>query len=181
MVLKNQNGSILIFSLLVLLLLTFAGISGLNTTDVEISTSSNSLLYKQNLYAAEGTATEGARWLRNQASDEGTLPGRTFTGLESITHDRSNKAEIQAELADFRNSSNWVLPTAEDPNTVAGTQANTSYRIMDFGISAGESLTLNNTTGGVKHEYVIDGRYIANSGARQGDVSIEKAFRIRVK
>ncbi|WP_321530148.1 hypothetical protein [uncultured Desulfuromonas sp.] len=177
----KQDGSALIYSMLILLLLTIAGITALNTTNIEISTSKNSLIYKQSQYAAEAVSTEGSRWLRNLANDEGSLPSQTFTGLEKITHDRSAKDELQIELADFRNSVNWTSPAAEDANTVAGTYDNTSYRIMDFGIADGESLVLNNTTGGVKHEFVINGRYNVDSGARKADVTIENALRIRVK
>ncbi|SDE57857.1 pilus assembly PilX family protein [Desulfuromonas thiophila] len=179
--LQNEKGSVLIFSLLVLLILTIAGISGLNTTDVEISTSLNSLVYKQNLYEAEGTATEGARWLRNLANDEGSLPGQTFTGLGLTAHDRMAKEDLKNELNTFRNPVNWTAPSADEPNTVAGTRPNTSYRIIDYGAGAGESLSLNNSTGGIKHDYVINGRYSSTSGARQGDVRIEKGLRIRVK
>ncbi|UCF83665.1 MAG: hypothetical protein JSV50_21290 [Desulfobacteraceae bacterium] len=50
---KNENGSVLVVALLILVLLTIIGISAMSTTNVELKISGNEKSYKMALYAAE--------------------------------------------------------------------------------------------------------------------------------
>ena len=50
---KNEDGSVLVVALLILVLLTIIGISAMSTTNVELKISGNEKSYKMALYAAE--------------------------------------------------------------------------------------------------------------------------------
>jgi len=52
-ILKNEDGSALLISLLILLLLTLLGIFATNTTNIEIQIAGNDKLHKLGFYAAE--------------------------------------------------------------------------------------------------------------------------------
>lgn len=50
---KNENGSVLVVSLLILMLLTIIGIAAMSTTNVELRIAGNEKYYKMALYAGE--------------------------------------------------------------------------------------------------------------------------------
>ena len=50
---KNEDGSVLVVAILILVLLTIIGISAMSTTNVELKISGNEKSYKMALYAAE--------------------------------------------------------------------------------------------------------------------------------
>lgn len=178
---NKETGSVLFFAIMVLLLLTIAGLSALDTSETEISTTMNSLIYKQNLYEAEATATEAISRIKNVAETPGTLPHNNFNWVQLSTSSHKDQTSLQNELSNLRNTSLWNSLATSNPNNAAGTLSDTTYRAMDFGASMGESLSLNNSMGGVKHEYAVIGRYNQNTGARRGQTMVEKGFRVRVE
>lgn len=177
----NENGSVLIFTLLILILVTIAGISGLNTTDMEMVSSMNTVTHKQNLYAAEGATNQGARLLSNLADTPSSFVDTTYPWLQSTSGSHSDTAAMDDDLEDLRDSSTWTDPTDANPNNVFGIEANTTYRIMDFGVAMGGTLGLN-APSTIKHDYVVMGRYNSTDGAaRRGEIIVEKAYRLRVE
>jgi len=63
--LKNDDGSVLVLALVMLVLLTLLGISASRTSSIEIQISGNDMIYKQNLYMAEAGAMEAVQELEN--------------------------------------------------------------------------------------------------------------------
>ncbi len=63
--LKNDDGSVLVLALVMLVLLTVLGISASRTSSIEIQISGNDKVYKENLYMAEAGAMEAAQELEN--------------------------------------------------------------------------------------------------------------------
>ncbi|NOX33909.1 MAG: hypothetical protein GXP56_09260 [Deltaproteobacteria bacterium] len=59
--LKNEEGFVLIASMLFLVVLTIIGIAATNTTTIETNIAGNEKIYKQNFYLAEGAAREAAQ------------------------------------------------------------------------------------------------------------------------
>jgi Tfp pilus assembly protein PilX len=58
--LSEEDGSILIVTLIILVLLTLLGIFATKTTEVEIQIAGNDMRYKRNLYSADAAAMECA-------------------------------------------------------------------------------------------------------------------------
>jgi len=63
--LKNDDGSVLVLALIMLVLLTLLGIAASRTSSIDIQISGNDIIYKQNLYMAEAGAMEAAQKLEN--------------------------------------------------------------------------------------------------------------------
>jgi len=75
--LKNDDGSVLVLALIMLLLLTLLGIAASRTASIDIQISGNDIIYKQNLYRAEAAAMEAAQFLQDtdlNTSPPGWLP-----------------------------------------------------------------------------------------------------------
>ena len=64
---NNEDGSIIIAALLVLVLLTIVGIASTNTSNTEIQIASHTTAYRQNLYRAEGATIEAATLLEGES------------------------------------------------------------------------------------------------------------------
>jgi len=65
-ILKNEEGTVIVVALLILVLLTIIGISGTNTTVTELQIVGNDARYKQNFYNAEAGLIRdivNPRWL----------------------------------------------------------------------------------------------------------------------
>ena len=59
--LKNEDGTVLVLALIMLVLLTLIGISATTTSMIETRISGNERVYKQNFYAAEAAAMHCAQ------------------------------------------------------------------------------------------------------------------------
>lgn len=62
---NNQQGFILVLSLVMLAVLSVIGIAALNTTDVELQIAGNDKAEKVVFYSAESGCRRGGQWLRN--------------------------------------------------------------------------------------------------------------------
>ena len=63
--LRNEEGSAIVASLMILVILTIIGISATNTTSVELQIVRIDGIYKQNLYLAEAAAQEAIQRIWN--------------------------------------------------------------------------------------------------------------------
>lgn len=59
----NEAGSLIVFIMMVLALLTVIGLASINTASTEIEIAGAELIYQDNFYLAEGAAMEAASWL----------------------------------------------------------------------------------------------------------------------
>lgn len=85
--LTNENGSVLLISMLVLLILTIIGIQALDTTDIELSVAANDRTYKEALNAADGGSYVAIKVV-SQALNESGSPTLTAP-LTYIANDGS--------------------------------------------------------------------------------------------
>jgi hypothetical protein len=65
---KNEDGTVLVIALIILVFLTLIGITISATTEVEIQIAGNERLYKDNLYTAEAAAMECAQMMEELGS-----------------------------------------------------------------------------------------------------------------
>lgn len=175
----NEQGFVLITSMMMLVVLMIIGIAATNTTTTELQISGNDKAATMNFYEAEGTAYEGARWLKefNYEMEADSIP----TFMEVTTSDRqvdTFKADQQNELnIGIRDPTTWVAEGETGENSINGTLNNTSYRIVGLGASEGSSISLNSSLGQIRHKYAVVGRYNNDAGGRRGNVMIEMGVR----
>jgi hypothetical protein len=62
---KNEEGSVLVISLVILAVLVVLGISAATTSNIELRIATNNEIYTENLYLAEAAAVEGAQDLED--------------------------------------------------------------------------------------------------------------------
>ncbi len=65
-IIKNENGSIILVSMIVLVMLTLFGMSAMTTSTIELQISGNEASYKETFYSAESGWNLAAAWLDDQ-------------------------------------------------------------------------------------------------------------------
>jgi len=153
--LKNEDGSILVISLLMLMLLTLLGISATTTSTIEIQTAGNERVYKQNLYLAEAAAMHGAQDLENTDLANNT-PTWLLGPLVNVDLDNDNIPDDNVWSANS-------LPSI-DPSRVLATSE---------GLAPGASLDM---TKGSVYAYKVYGRSNRGNGLAFVEVGYRKAF-----
>jgi hypothetical protein len=160
--LNNEDGSVLILSLIILVVLTLIGIAASRTASIEIQISGNEVIYKQNLYMAEAAAMEAAQNLEN--TNLSTNPPAWVHGLGTVD-----------EAAEIPDPTFWV-----NANSVQSAEAGGHFPVetrllsVHEGIISGGSLDMSKTK---VHSYAIYGRCQENRGVVVIKVGYRKAFK----
>jgi Tfp pilus assembly protein PilX len=186
--LANEDGTILVISLIILALASMIGIAATMTASIELQVSGNDMRYAENFYRAEAAAMVGARAIE-ESTDK--LPdGKYQNDGEDITLPNVDKKGVSADIPDADNigdDSNWTTGTnkisAEAPDAISDASAGYEARFLPVEKpSTGASLDLAGTAGTKMHEFVIYGRSIRenpNSNKRLGEVIIEVGYKKR--
>jgi Tfp pilus assembly protein PilX len=157
---KNEEGSVLIVALIVLVLLTLLGIFATKTTEVEIQIAGNDYRYKRNVYSAEAVAMECAQNIKDtEVLDTDTLPW--LYAMNGLPRNY------------ILDDANWI-----DANSLKSTaDSNTRYMAVVEGIAEQTSLDMTKSR---IHMYSIYGRRqnAAKTNEGRGIVNIgyKKAF-----
>jgi hypothetical protein len=157
--LKNEEGSILIVALIVLVLLTLLGIFATRTTEVEIQIARNDMRYKRNVYSAEAVAMEAAQNIKD-TDDLDTAILAWLHGMGGV---------VRANVLD---DAYW------DANSQQSTvDANTRYMAVVEGIAEQTSLDMTKSR---IHMYAIYGRRLNTANTNEGrsivNVGVKKAL-----
>ena len=159
--LKNEDGSVLVLSLCILILLTLLGFFIAAISEVEIQLAGNDRLYKDNLYTAEGGALECAQRMQEAAAlVPGTPPTTYLIPLAS-----------RPTLAQIRDNSHTTW-TAN--SQVSAIDANTRFVAVEEGVSVETSLDMTKTT---LHSYTIYGRRYNAAAPQRGRAIVQLGYR----
>jgi len=157
--LKNEEGSVLIVALIVLVLLTLLGIFATRTTEVEIQIAGNDMRYKRNIYSAEAVAMECAQNIKDTAVLD--------TDLLAWLHNMGGLSR-----ANVLDDTYWAAnshQSAADPNT--------RYMAVVEGIAEQTSLDMTKSR---IHMYAIYGRRYDDTKQHEGrsivNIGYKKAF-----
>ena len=134
---KNEDGTVQVIALIILVFLTLIGITISATTEVEIQIAGNERLYKDNLYTAEAAAMECAQWMEE------------FVSLEPSEHPLI-KPLGSVTLNDIRDDTYW--PGNGQASSIDG---NTTFIAVEEGVAEGTTLDMTKTT---LRSYSIYGR-----------------------
>ena len=157
--LKNEEGSVIIMALIVLVALTMIGIVASDNTVVELQVVRNESIYRQNLYKAESAVTEAAVFMDNNdltASYSWIIPTKGGTN--------------PYEVADNWTSSNSALSNNMD---TPGNQNDTRYAAKLIGIAGSEDMTNPSSL----YSYSVYGHH--NSTTGQGRSLIRRGYNKR--
>lgn len=154
--LNNEDGSVIVIAMIMMVLLTLLGISATMTSNIEIQIAGNDMIYKQNLYMAEAGAMEAAQNLENIDLETNSPPWLIGTVDEDI--------DIPDE--DFWNDNSQQ---SSDPNL----QNNTRMLAVSEGIPDRSSLDMSRSR---VHSYAVYGRCSQNRGLVLIKVGYRKAF-----
>ena len=150
----NEEGSVIVITLMVLVLLTIVGMASINTANTEIEIAGAELIYQRNFYLAEGAAMEAVRLLDNDS----TMTATTGPSWMEMAPGALSGSGIDAFWA-----------SNEETCTI---DADATY-IADYeGIAAGSSLDVNKAK---LHDISIYGRS-QKRGVSEVRLGYRKAF-----
>jgi Tfp pilus assembly protein PilX len=148
---SNERGNVLIYTLLLLVLLTIIGLSAAQTASVDIQVSGNYMIHKKNFYKAEGAAMDAIQRM------EGVDLDSVAPGWISIP---TTETETNSFLSETSADSKWLTGSV----FTGGAQAEESYIDTDHTkfvvlsegvIHTGESLDM---TKSKIYQYKVFGR-----------------------
>jgi Tfp pilus assembly protein PilX len=156
--LKNEQGSAMVFTLMVLVILTVVGIAASNRSNTELNVITDQLNYHRNFNLAEGAATEA------------------LDLLEEIANPRANPPdwiEPAENVMTESNLTNYLARTATDgapfPQTATMDPAGTVFLGAYEGVAPGASTDMNKPT---VHAYGLYGH-----SSREGSTTIKMGYR----
>jgi hypothetical protein len=155
LVLKNEQGSAIVVAMLVLLLLTIIGVAATQNSITELAIVRNDLLFKDQLFNAEGAAMEAAQWIENE-------PDTTLQNITTIAE--LSQTDIDLSVPLNLNDATWAM-SAIDPDIPDGSPDGiiTGYRIVD---QTGPVMLMTPIT----HTYWIYGLHNRTGGINRGQV-----------
>lgn len=160
--LNNEDGSVLILALIMLVLLTLIGISATTTSMIEINIAGNERAYKRNLYSAEAAVMQCAQ---NMEQTDLQNPGPTWLGLIGAV----------TEPDDIRLTSFWEAPGGPFPQL--GVVPDTLFVATSKGYAGGAQGTSLDMEKSKVHTYSIYGRCKpSNSGPTIIEIGYRKAL-----
>ncbi len=159
--LKNEDGSILVVALIMLVLLTLIGISATEISRIDIQIAGNEMVYKENFYQADAAVMQAMQAMENSDLDA-SPPSWLATTPMAISDDQ------------IRNADNWKatgFPNGTRPGTATlpGTNMVKMVAVLQ-GIETGDSLDMGRST---IHAYRVFGR----SNTKNGQVTILAGYR----
>ncbi|BCS97143.1 hypothetical protein DSLASN_27750 [Desulfoluna limicola] len=150
--LTNEEGSILLLALVLLILLTIAGLGILSTTDTDLQVTQNDRCFKQNLTRAESAVMEAAQIIAYYESEDSKLRPTEANAL----------LWIEASGFEPFEDNNWRYEASAggDPQTAQHSKQFTDrlsgYTAIYEGIAPGASIDLSNPT--TMRQYEVVGR-----------------------
>ena len=163
--LGNQDGSVLVVTMVVLVLLTIFGISATNTSTIEVLIARNDYDYKRGFYLAEAAINEAGQRIENASKAE--LQDRSFTALTWLKQTGTDMTDI----ANFDYDG-----TGGDDNAIASTvdpEGKTYAAALEEQIATGASMDMTAQT--QVYEYSL---YGLNQSPR-ATVHIQAGYRRR--
>lgn len=128
---SNERGSAIIIAVLILAAVTILGISATNTSTIEVLLSNNDMMYKENIYKAEGVAMEGGQMLEDALAAD----------LLAFTPEWLNQNTMNMQSLSF-----WDYDNANGDDTAeAGTITKTRFAVVFNKIALNSSLDLSSS------------------------------------
>lgn len=157
----NEEGSVIILSILVLVILSIVGFSASRISTTEMQIVRNDGTYQQRFYIAESGAVQAAQMLENETN---------FLDLRQHVPDYLNPPDV-----DMRDVTSWDTGGVDPTAVISGLVPNNALEVavVDMKIAKGGSLKI---TGTQLHELAVIGLLDRNS---RGQHMVEIGYRKR--
>ncbi len=164
--LKDEQGSAIVMTMMVLALLTIIGIAAINLSTTEVMTAGSELKFRRNFFTSEAAVVEGCDQL--EAVQIQALKSRTRQGLGGLRPDwirigeGSDKTGATCDALDMEDVNNWDWDGADNDDTaLASTDfAGSYFALIEDGIYGSLDMTQQNE----KRQYKIYGRFNTDVG-----------------
>ena len=127
---NNEEGFVLVTSLMILLVLMVVGIATTSTTSTEVKIAGNEKRYKQNFYKAEGATLEMAQIIENAPDND--LKDWSTSGLD------------REEKVDLDDNNLWIDASPTSFQSSLDPLGKVRCLAIDKGVSKGGSLDMTN-------------------------------------
>jgi hypothetical protein len=137
-IVNNEEGFVLVLSLMILVVLTLLGISANRTSQIEVQIAGNENIMKMDFYKAEAAAHEMAQRLENEHDANKLKAARTpFVWLSASDVDPKTEKERLLEGGDEWKAKSAASKLSVDP------QATVEMAALDYGVvKGGEAASL---------------------------------------
>jgi hypothetical protein len=173
---QNEEGTVLVVALVLLVLLTIIGLSASTTSQIEIMIAGNERVYKQNFYRAEGAAMQATQILENTdlkgnyASLQWLLTHADTKSLRTDNGLSVNPLEYDENFWTDIGTGSYVAYTLGQADFGSGPDANTAFFGLNNGITAGSSLDMGKSS-------VWDFEVYGRSDMRRGENVVALGYR----
>ena len=158
-ILKEEDGSVLIVALMILVILTMIGMIATSTTQFELRIAGNENVYKQNLYLADGASMGGAQMLENEP-DPNVLKDAIPTWLHKSLPDPN-----------ISGYANW---NPANNNSKQAVNTTNRYLAVHQGIAPGSSLDIGYPSS--LHVFSVYGCSLRNNGESIVEIGYRRRF-----
>jgi len=175
--LKNEDGTILVISLIVLALASMIGIAATMTASIELQISGNDMHYAENFYRAEAAVMAGASAIEESVTSvlkAGNYKAEGETGDEITLATEA----LLPDSVDIANDANWAtgVGSADAPNALSAE----GYNARFLPVQKPPSGSLDMTASTQIYEFTIYGRSILQTASKRlGEVIVEVGYRKR--
>jgi len=160
-IIDNEDGSTIVFALLILVVLTILGISSATTSTIEMKIVHNEKIYQRNFYQAESATMEAAERIEIEKDTDQLRPGLT------------NYVWLKDDTIDMTDMTNWVGDgLVNDNSSPSLVSTDSRFATVGRGIAKGSSLDVGAST---VHVFSVYGLSQSNNG----NVLIEIGYRRR--
>jgi len=152
---SGESGNVLLITLIILVLLTIIGISATRTASIDMQVAGNNMIYKKNLFGAEGAALEAVQIMSNEAE------------LDTVGYTWIRPEDTDENIVRDKDQFEGISNTSSIDEDVG-------YAVIRGGlVDTGESLDMTR----VKiHEFAVYGRSDQNRGASVVKLGYRKAY-----
>ena len=129
---NNEEGFVLVTSLMILMVLMVVGIATTSTTSTEVKIAGNEKRYKQNFYKAEGATQAVARRIEDATADDLKDENAFPSGLK------------KEDKVDRDDATTWPESSSDEQNSDFLYPSKVNYLALDNGVAKGGSLDMTN-------------------------------------
>lgn len=164
--LKNEDGFVLILTLIMMVLLTLLGVSSTRTSSIEIQISGNEKVYKENLYMAEAGSIKAGELIADGGA-EMTDPADENWPTWLYDEDNPDTEEDLNDGTAWTGEHSQPVPASIDPDQ------QTRFLVIYKGLHPGVSLDVSKAH---MYDYECYGRCSRNKGVVIIRVGYSKVF-----
>lgn len=168
---RSERGSAMVFTLMVLVILTVVGIAASNRSSTELKVVTTQLQYHRNFNLAEGAAMEAFDLLEGIANPEASPPNWLEPILRRLGEDNL-RTDYLSKVSIPTGQINCPGNNAPCPRAATVEPASTVFIVSDEGVALGHSLDMSKST---LHMYGIYG-HSESEGFTTIKIGYRKAF-----